>query len=120
MLQCNVDVTNCNTEKREEKREKKREESEKDIRNTYGEFKRIKLTDSEYEKLITDYSKDLIDNQIIKLDEYVESNNNKNKYTNFNIVLRKSIKEKWFEKNKQQNNQSGNIFMDILREENNI
>ena len=40
------------------------------------------------------------DEKLVTLDEYVESNNNKNKYTNFNLVLRKSIRENWFTKNK--------------------
>lgn len=64
----------------------------------YGNYKRIKLTDDEYKRLIEDYGEDFIKNQIEKLDEYIESNNNKNKYTNFNLVLRKSIRENWFNK----------------------
>ena len=67
-------------------------------RKSYGTYKRIKLTDKEYDKLIKDYGEDLIKKQIELLDEYVESNNNKNKYTNFNLVLRKSIRENWFNK----------------------
>ena len=62
----------------------------------YGEYKRIKLKEGQYEKLVEDYGKDYIDDLIIKLDEYVESNNNKNKYTNFNLVIRKAIRENWF------------------------
>lgn len=69
------------------------------IYNTYGNYKRIRLTNKEYNKLIEDYSKDIIDKQIILLDEYIQSNNNKNKYTDFNLVLRKSLRENWF-KNK--------------------
>ncbi len=68
----------------------------KEPKKTYGEYGRVKLKESEYNKLINDYGKDEIDNQIMLLDEYVESNNNKNKYTNFNLVLRKSIRENWF------------------------
>lgn len=64
----------------------------------YGTYKRIKLTDDEYKRLVEDYGEDFIKKQIEKLDEYIESNNNKNKYTNFNLVLRKSIRENWFEK----------------------
>ncbi len=68
------------------------------IYNIYGKFKRIKLTDDEYNRLINDYGKDIIEKQIDLLDEYVESNNNKNKYTNYNIVLRRSLREHWFDK----------------------
>lgn len=68
-------------------------------RKKRGKYKRILLTDKEYEKLVAEFGKDFIDRQIDLLDEYVESNNNKNKYTNFNLVLRKSIREQWFRKN---------------------
>ena len=71
------------------------------IYNKYGTYKRIKLTNKEYEKLINDFGKDFIEKQIELLDEYVESNNNKNKYTNFNLVLRKSIRENWFNKKQE-------------------
>lgn len=64
-----------------------------------GKFKRIKITEEEYQRLINDFNKDFIDDVINALDEYVESNNNKNKYTNFNLVLRKAIREKWFKIN---------------------
>lgn len=72
--------------------------TKKEVKKSYGEFKRIKLTDKEYEKLCNDYGKEKLDEQIKLLDEYVESNNNKNKYTNFNLVLRKSFRENWFKK----------------------
>jgi hypothetical protein len=74
-------------------------EQSKKVKKSYGKYKRVKLTDKEYEKLCEDFDKSFIDNQITLLDEYVESNNNKNKYSNFNLVLRKSIKDNWFKKN---------------------
>jgi hypothetical protein len=64
-----------------------------------GNYKRVVLTNKQYEKLIKDYNKEFIDNQINLLDEYIQSNNNKNKYTDFNLVLRKSIRENWFKDN---------------------
>lgn len=68
-------------------------------KTAYGNYKRIKLTNQEYDKLVEEYGKEYIDIQIQLLDNYVESNNNKNKYTNFYLVLLKSIKNDWF-KNK--------------------
>ena len=65
-------------------------------KDKYGKYKRIKLTKEEYQRLIDEYGEDFITTQIDLLDEYVESNNNKNKYSNFNLVLRKSIREGWF------------------------
>ena len=78
--------------------------SNKNINNKYnicGVYKRIKLTEKEYKKLVDDFGEDFIKKQIELLDEYVESNNNKNKYSNFNLVLRKSIREHWFQKNNE-------------------
>ncbi len=68
----------------------------------FGEFGRVLLTEAEYEKLITDFGENFIKEQIKLLDEYVESNDNKNKYKNFNLVLRKSINENWFNKTSKQ------------------
>lgn len=69
------------------------------IYNKYGTYGRIKLTNKQYNKLVEDYGKDFIDKQIELLDEYIQSNNNKNKYTDFNLVLRKSIRNNWFKNN---------------------
>ena len=67
--------------------------------HTYGEYKRVRLKDSQYEKLVAEFGKDKTDLAITKLDEYVQSNNNKNKYKDFYLVLRKVIKENWFKIN---------------------
>ena len=69
----------------------------------FGEYKRVKLKQKEYDKLIEEYGKEYVDFIIDRLDEYVESNNNKNKYKNFNLVIRKAIRENWFKKNKELN-----------------
>lgn len=83
----------------------------------YGTYKRIKLTDKEYEKLVKDYGGDFIKNQIELLDEYVERNNNKYGYANFNLVLRKSIREKWFEKSKKEDIIPEWLNQDLNKEE---
>lgn len=61
-----------------------------------GTYKRIKLTQDQYNKLIDDYGENYIKQIINRLDEYVESNNNKNKYSNYNLVIRKAIRDNWF------------------------
>ena len=73
-----------------------KENISKDIKEKYGNYGRVRLTVAEYERLINEFGKNYIDDFIERLDEYVESNNNKNKYTNFNLVIRKAIREKWF------------------------
>ena len=68
----------------------------------YGTYGRIKLFPYEYEKLVNEFGEEFINKQIELLDEYVESNDNKNKYKNFYLVLRKSIREQWFGKKTQE------------------
>jgi len=77
-------------------KELKKEDKEKKTRHKFGTYGRVKLTDDEYKRLCDEYNKGYIDRVIQALDEYVESNNNKNKYTNFNLVIRKAIKDHWF------------------------
>jgi len=66
--------------------------------NKYGEYGWVKLKESQYDKLKADYPNIDIDNQIKLLDEYVQSNGNKNKYKDFNLVIRRSIRDGWFTK----------------------
>ena len=75
-------------------------------KHRYGEYGRILLTDNQYENLIKEYGKEKVDIQIQKLDEYIQSNDNKNKYKDFNLVLRKSIRENWFNNNNIRNSKN--------------
>ena len=64
-LQCNTEVTKCNTERRE-----KREELEKEIDNKPKKINyadNVKMLEVEYTKLITQYTKVVIDEKIIDL-----------------------------------------------------
>jgi hypothetical protein len=81
----------------------------------YGVYGRVKLTIDEYLKLVNEFGEDFIKKQIDLLDEYVEGNNNKNHYTNFNLVLRKSIRENWFKQKKE--GSSNNVFLDIMKDD---
>jgi hypothetical protein len=80
----NINITNNN------------EKTDKPTRKHYGAYGRVLLSITEYDRLVKEFGQAKIDTQITLLDEYIESNNNKNKYTNFNLVLRKSIRENWF------------------------
>lgn len=82
----------------------------------YGKYGRVKLKISEYLRLREEFGEEFIQKQIELLDEYIEMNNNKNKYTNFNLVLRKSIRENWF-KDKKQVQKGNNVFLDIMKED---
>jgi len=100
---------------KENTKEKKSLEKE-EKKETYGKYGRVKLKISEYLRLREEFGEEFIQNQIELLDEYLEMNNNKNKYTNFNLVLRKSIRENWF-KDKKQEQKGNNVFLDIMKED---
>ena len=65
-------------------------------KHKYGEYGRVLLTDEQYQKLLKEYDKTFIDDVIEKVDAYVESNNNKNHYSNFYAVIKNAIKGGWF------------------------
>jgi len=88
------------------------EHFKKTHKEPYGTYKRVKLTPDEYLRLVNEFGEDFIRKQIELLDEYIESNNNKNKYTNFNLVLRKSIRENWFNKKEKGGNSS---FLETMK-----
>lgn len=73
-----------------------KEFKEKDTKHKYGEYGRVLLTDEQYKKLVEEYDKAFIDDVIAKVDAYVESNNNKNKYSNYYAVIKNAINGKWF------------------------
>lgn len=64
-------------------------------KHKYGNYGWIKLTDNEYQKLINDFGETYAKQVIDRIDEYVQSNGNKNKYKDFNLVIRKAIRDKW-------------------------
>lgn len=94
-LQCNTDVTEsnnrvtkCNTEIEididkdiekeletdieKSKSENKSAKADKPVKHTYGEYKHVKLTDNEVEKLNNDYGVGMTEAAITYLDEYIE------------------------------------------------
>lgn len=93
ILNTNKEITNNNVSK-----------TEKPPRKHFGTYGRVMLTVAEYDRLVNEFGQAQIDKQIQLVDEYVESNNNKNKYTNFNLVIRKSLRENWFNPNRKQTN----------------
>ena len=85
-------------------------------KHKFGEYERVLLTDNEYNNLVKEYGKEFIDYQIQRLDEYLETNNNKNKYKNFNLVIRRAIREKWYKEKEINNYANKNYFKELLEE----
>ena len=104
LLECNDDVTIHVMQSNGIDRDIDKDiDKDNNIYIPFGEYKRVKLKQKEYDKLIEEYGKEYVEFIINRLDEYVESNNNKNKYKNFNLVIRKAIRENWFKRNKELN-----------------
>lgn len=61
--------------------------SKKPEKHIHGEYKHVRLTDKEHEKLINDFGTELVDKAIQILDEAIEVKGYK--YKNHNLVLRK-------------------------------
>ena len=121
---CYGNVT-CNGEKELElekdieidnNKEKDKKETSGEVTHTYGEYKRIRLKDSQYKKLVDEFGENKTQLAITKLDEYVQSNNNKNKYKDFYLVLRKVIKEDWFHISKYVQNASDTNIDELVKE----
>ena len=62
--------------------------SKKPVKKKYGTYQHIRLTDDEYNRLCSDYSKSIIDEYITKMDEWIQLKGNKG-YKDYNLAIRK-------------------------------
>lgn len=96
MLQCNTEVTNSNIEIDIEKELEKRDRDKvKEIKRKYGEYQNVKLTEKEYQSLVSEYGSST-DELITYLDEYIEMKGTKYKscYLAIRKWVAKAVKEK--------------------------
>ncbi len=70
-------------------------------KNTYGEYGWIKLTDEQYQKLQEDLGQAELDRCIRYIDESAQSTGNKNKWKDWNLVIRKCSRDGWGRKASQ-------------------
>lgn len=75
----------------EERKPKKPEEP----RHKYGEYGWVKLTDAEHQRLLHDLGAAELERCIRYVDESAQSNSNKNKWTDWNLVVRKCHRDGW-------------------------
>ncbi|MDE5753903.1 MAG: hypothetical protein K2H89_05110 [Oscillospiraceae bacterium] len=73
----------------------------KEIRHKYGEYQHVKLTDSEYQKLVADFGENLIRNYIQRVDEYCQQYGKS--YKDYNLTIRK-----WLKKDNYRGGMNGN------------
>ena len=95
-----------------EKSYNKKNNTNKEPRHKYGEYKNILLTDKELERLISDYGKPIIDEYIQKMDEWIELNGKR--YKNYNLALRKWLKNAKIEPTKKETSNSVNQFTNFI------
>lgn len=62
-------------------------EKEKDIKHIYGEYKHIRLTTSEYDRLCSEFGTEQTNRAIRIVDEYCQTSGKK--YKDYNLVIRK-------------------------------
>lgn len=90
----------------------KKEKNIKKERHKYGDYGNVLFTDEQYEKLKKEFPDDY-EKRIQNVDDYVQSTGKK--YKDYLATIRT-----WARRDKQKktnNNSTGNIFFDILREE---
>lgn len=66
-----------------------------------GEHGYVKLTDEEYQRLVNDLGKREVERVIAYLDESAAMTGNKNRWKNWNLVIRKAAREKWGKRENQ-------------------
>lgn len=64
-------------------------------RHKYGVYKRVLLSDKEYERLIRDFGQKEAELCIACVDELAQEKNNKFKWHDWNLVVRKCHREQW-------------------------
>ena len=69
--------------------------SERKVRHKYGQYGWVRLTEEEYERLQSEFGSDELLRCITYVDESAQSTGNKNKWKDWNLVLRKCHRERW-------------------------
>ena len=78
-------------------------------RESFGEYGWVKLTEEEHNRLISEYGLSEVQRAIAYIDESAQSNGNKNKWKDWNLVVRKCIRDGWGKRQHQHQSTSGSI-----------
>lgn len=91
----------------------------KRAKKSFGEFGWVKLTDEEYHRLVNDLGEAEVKRCIAYIDESAQSTGNRNKWRDWNLVIRKCSREGWGlnRYGKRQPAGGGNVFLQIAQEE---
>ncbi len=84
-------------------------------RKSYGKYGWVKLTDEEYHRLLNDFGEAEVKRCIAYVDESAQTTGNKNKWRDWNLVVRKCHREGWgHKKDVQPAQNSSNPFLGML------
>lgn len=89
--------------------------AKKPVKNKHGEYGNVKLTDSEFEKLASDYGEALRDKAISFLDEYIEEKGYKSK--SHNLAIRRWVIDAVKEKEQKESKGRKEIVPDWLKKQ---
>lgn len=67
----------------------------KPVRKEYGQFGWVKLSDEEYSRLLNDLGETEVKRCIAYIDEAAQSTGNKNKWRDWNLVIRRCHRDRW-------------------------
>ena len=79
----------------------------KSIYHAHGEYGWVKLTDEQYQKLQNDLGQTELDRCIQYVDESAQSTGNKNKWKDWNLVVRKCNRDGWGKKSQKPQDTTG-------------
>ncbi|MDR2728065.1 MAG: YdaU family protein [Chitinispirillales bacterium] len=65
------------------------------VRHKHGEYGWVKLSGVEYDRLLADYGEAETQKYIAVVDEAAQSTSNKNKWRDWNLTVRRAIRDKW-------------------------
>ena len=82
-------------------------------RESFGQYGWVKLTEEEHNRLINEYGLSEVQRAIAYIDESAQSTGNKNKWKDWNLVVRKCIRDGWG-KRQQQQQSTGGSFKDVF------
>lgn len=87
------------------------------VRHKYGEYGWVRLSDDEYARLLAELGEEELQRCITYVDESAQSTGNRNKWKDWNLVVRKCAKQGWGRNRKpdQRQSSSASAMEDLQR-----
>jgi hypothetical protein len=98
---------NINTTTLTDTEKKNSKQKTTDPKRRFGQYSWVQLTDTQYSRLLSDLGDAELKRCITVVDEYAQSTGNKQKYKDWNLVIRKCSREGWGKGRYNDNDQGG-------------